>query len=301
MINSLTVTNLSNESLTFDLRRPEDSGFLISDISGLGPVVANINSTELASSDGAVYNSARLGARNIVITFIFLPNASIEDTRLLSYRLFPIKKKVFLTIKTENRICETFGYVESNSPNIFSREVGTQISIMCPDSYFFSTEINTTIFSSIIPVLAFQFFNDSLVAGISEFGQVNNLTSGIVYYEGEADVGFLMHILITGVVANLVIFNSMTGESLMIDTTRLAALTGSGLINGDEVQISTIKGDKYIILIRGGIETNILNSLTKTSDWIHLTTGDNIIGYSADSGVANVQLRVENRIVYEGV
>ena len=78
-------------------------------------------------------------------------------------------------------------------------------------------------------------------------------------------------------------------------------MTGSAFIQGDEVTISTIKGDKYIKLLRKGKETNILNCIDRESTWLTLTQGDNIIGYTADDGGSKLQFRIENRIVYEGV
>jgi hypothetical protein len=297
MINSFTVTNPSGESLMFDLRRPELSGFLVSDISGLGPVVAIINDTELASSDGSKHNSARLGARNIVISFIFMDMPTIEATRLMSYRYFPIKKKVSLIFETEGRLCQTEGYVESNSPNIFSPQSGTQVSIVCQDPYFYSLDTNTTVFTSIVPIFEFEFFTDTPI----EFGQVSTLTSGNVYYEGDAAIGVTFDILANGPVGDLSIYNSTTQEALVIESARLSALTGSGIVSGDQIYISTIKGDKYVVLLREGTEVNILNALTKTSDWISLVSGDNIIGYTATSGVENIQLTVQNNIMYEGI
>jgi phage-related protein len=145
MIKSITVTNYLGDSIKLELGRPEQSGFLIKSISGLGPSKANINTTEVSTNDGSLFNSARLNQRNIVFDFIFVESInreSIEDIRQKSYKYFPIKKNVDLLIETDNRIVKTTGYVESNEPNIFSSQEGAQISIICPDPYFYSTEKN---------------------------------------------------------------------------------------------------------------------------------------------------------------
>ena len=60
MIKSITVTNYLGESLKMELTNPYDSGFAITDITGIGPGKADINVTELTSSDGALHNSSRL-------------------------------------------------------------------------------------------------------------------------------------------------------------------------------------------------------------------------------------------------
>ena len=65
MIKSIKVTNPKGESLVLDLFHPEKSGLIVRSISGLGPPKANINSTDLATADGALYSSARASTRNI--------------------------------------------------------------------------------------------------------------------------------------------------------------------------------------------------------------------------------------------
>lgn len=68
MIKKVIVTNYLGESLEMELARPEVSGLAITDIEGLGPVKATINTSEIATGDGALYNSAKLETRNIVMT-----------------------------------------------------------------------------------------------------------------------------------------------------------------------------------------------------------------------------------------
>lgn len=52
---------------------------------------------------------------------------------------------------------------------------------------------------------------------------------------------------------------------------------------------------------RNGKTTNILNCLDKNADWFQLAKGDNIFAYTAEYGSTNLQFKIENRIVYEGV
>ena len=54
MIKSVTVTNYLGESLKMELTNPYDSGIAITDITGIGPGKADINVTELTSSDGSL-------------------------------------------------------------------------------------------------------------------------------------------------------------------------------------------------------------------------------------------------------
>jgi hypothetical protein len=86
MIKSVTVINHLGRSLTMELRSPEKSGFLIRSITGLGPVNATVNVTEIMSSNGAVFNSSRLTTRNIVFDRQFLWAKTIEEVRYASYQ-----------------------------------------------------------------------------------------------------------------------------------------------------------------------------------------------------------------------
>lgn len=133
MIKSVKVTNYLNESLTLELTSPEKSGLVIKEITGLGPVEADINMTEFASGDGSYYNSARVGERNIVLNLLYMGKPDIESTRQLTYKYFPVKKNLTLTFTLDNRVAYIQGYVESNDVNMFSEQSGAQISILCPE------------------------------------------------------------------------------------------------------------------------------------------------------------------------
>jgi hypothetical protein len=122
-----------------------------------------------------------------------------------------------------------------------------------------------------------------------------------IYYEGDAEIGVTIYIHAFGSATNLTIYNSGTHEVMKINSSRLVALTGSDITDGDDIIISTIKGKKYIQLFRGGVYINILNCLDKDVDWFQLVKGDNVFAFAADAGVTNLQFRIENQTVYEGV
>lgn len=301
MIKSITVTNHRGESLLLEMGFPEKSGFLIQEITGLGPTKANINTTEISGADGALYNTARITSRNIVLLLQLLEDPTVEDTRQKSYKYFPVKKLLRLRIETDNRICDIFGYVESNEPNIFSNQVTTQISIICPDPYFYSIEKVVTIFSSIEPLFEFPFSNESLTENLMNLGNIITYQERNVYYEGDSETGMVIYIHAFGEVTDLIIYNLYTSESMMIDTTKLETLTGNVIIAGDDIIISTIRGQKSIRLLRNGVYINILNCLDKDTDWFQLSKGDNVFAFVATTGSSKLQFKVESQTIYEGV
>lgn len=148
------------------LTDPESAGVIISNIDGLGAEEASIFTTDLASIDGALFNSARLPKRSINLTIIPITtrNGSIEDHRLEMYKYFPIKQKVTLRFETDKRLAEIQGYVETNQPTIFSDKESIAITIVCPDPYFYDVKkyngITTTIFTSVQKAFQFKYAND---------------------------------------------------------------------------------------------------------------------------------------------
>lgn len=304
MIKSVTITNHLDESIKLDLFNPEESGFIIKSIEGLGPVKANINFKELATNDGSIDNSARLSSRNIVMSLQFMESPTIEETRLKSYKYFPIKRNIKFLIETDSRICETIGRVETNVPTIFSNAEGCQISILCSNPYFYSAGengTNQTIFYGTEPLFEFPFSNESLTEDLIEFGSIENRTEGTIYYDGDAEIGITIQIHAVGEAEGLVIYNTKTREIMRINDDKLKSLMGSGIQAGDEITITTSRGEKGIYMLRSGVTTNILNSLEKPIKWFQLSKGDNTFAYTASAGLTNLQFRIENKVIYEGV
>lgn len=301
MIHALTVTNHLGESMRLELRNPEKSGLLVQSVDGLGPSKANINVTELATSDGALYNSSRVTQRNVVITLAMLFNPTIEDSRQKTYKYFPVKARVKLEVEADNRTAECYGYVESNEPDIFSETQTTQISIVCPDPYLYSSETVTNIFSGVESLFEFPFSNESLTENLLEFGNIRDSTVETIIYDGDANAGIIMTIHALGAAKNITVYNTETRETMRIDTTKIATLTGTGFVLGDDIIISTMKGNKYAQLLRGGAYTNIINCLDKNSDWFQLSKGPNVFAYTADEGQDNLEFKMEYQLVFEGV
>lgn len=306
MIHSVKIINYLGDELFMELRNPEKSGFLVFNMTGIGPEKAEIRTTDIVTADGGIYNSSHLPSRNIVLSIRFFSwvGKTVEQIRHESYKYFPIKKPVTLFIETDNRIGEIVGYVEANEPVIFSKETHTQLSIICPFPYFYDGSadgINTTIFFGIEHLFEFPFSNEDLVEPLLIFGEIKNRQEELVIYNGDSEVGVTIIIDAIGEVRNLVIHNVGTRESMSINTDRLKTMTGSVIIAGDRIIISTVSGNKFITLLRDGIYTNILNVLERGSDWFELVKGDNIFAFEAEYGTSNLMFKIENRTIYEGM
>lgn len=305
MIKSVTITNHLSESVKIDLPDGEPKhGMVIRSIDGLGPAKANVNFTNFSSSDGSIYNSARIENRNITIQLILVGIPDIETARQNCYKYFPIKKNIEIVIETDNRFVKTYGYVETNEPSIFSKMEEVLISIVCPNPYLYSIKnggINRTIFYGVEPMFEFIFENNSLTDNLIEMGSIENEVEKTIFYEGDIEVGIKILIHAIGPASDITIYNIKTREHIRIDTDKLKELTGSGLISGDDIVINTVIGQKSVKLLRMGEYTNILQCIDRDSDWFQLSQGENIFAYTAVSGSENLEFKIENEIIYGGI
>ena len=124
MIQSFKIINDIGESLELDIRRPEDTGFLVSSVIGLTYPNADISVAEYAAFDGALFGNDRVPQRNILMQLIFYPEnkekLSIEQIRQKCERFFPIKRQIKFYVTNDSGTYWITGYIESNDTNIFS-------------------------------------------------------------------------------------------------------------------------------------------------------------------------------------
>ena len=310
MIKSVTAVNFKGESIKMDLFHPESSGFIIIKIDGIGPGKATVTKNDSKVYDGGTITSARLPSRNIKMEIQFLWVNSIEDVRHKSYKYFPLKKPIKLIFETDTRTVEIEGVVESNEPDIFSSEESTNISIICPDPYFYASGENSlskTEFSGINAMFEIPsdtgYSNESLAEALTEISTLYIQSErGIMNY-GEVDIGVIISIKPLAVVKGILTISNVTlGQNMSFDLNKIKTITEQDFHLGDELVINTLRGKKSVTLVREGKNYNALSCIDTRTDWIYLTSGENTFTYYLDGeGIEDLQFSVTNSILYEGV
>lgn len=310
MIKSVTAINFKGESIKMDLFHPESSGFIIIKIDGIGPGKATVTKNDSKVYDGGTITSARLPSRNIKMEIQFLWVNSIEDVRHKSYKYFPLKKPITLIFETDTRTVEIEGVVESNEPDIFSSEESTNISIICPDPYFYASGENArsrTEFSGINPMFEIPsdigYSNESLTEALTEISALYVQSErGIMNY-GEVDIGVVISIKPLAIVKGILTISNITlGQNMSFDLNKIKTITENDFHLGDELVINTLRGKKSVTLVREGKNYNALSCIDTRTDWIYLTSGENTFTYYLDGeGIEDLQFSVTNSILYEGV
>lgn len=301
MIKSITVTNSIGESLNLELTNPWKNGVAVKSISGLGTPVYNINMMTYASGDGGAVGSVIANNRNILFEFYPMFNPQVEDSRQLLYRYFQVKKPVYIEFELDNRVSSIEGYVESNTPEIFSERETIQISVICADPYFKRSQTDAEFFYGEVPLFEFPFSNESLTEDLLVISELNLDNRATIDYTAEIDAGLLITIDCYSDPGNVTLWNIDTLGRIFIDSNRIKSITGGKLMSGDRVIISTYSGDKYVKLLREGRYYNIIGAVNKDLDWFVLKQGPNSFTYVTDVEFASIIVTFRYRDTYASI
>lgn len=258
----------------------------ITQIDGLNPPEAVVNTTHLTGSDGAVFNSAYVDTRQIIMN-IAINGPDAEANRLTLYRFFVSKYPVTIRIKNGSRDVEITGYVKQMPIEFFAKKQTVQVTVICPEPYFRKKTDNAERLVYVTPqfVLPVEFDGDNVI-----MGERTEFPSAPVTNEGDVEVGVRISFALDGAVMNPTITNATTGDYIQIS---------SGLVYGDAVELSTVTGNKYVTVIRNGQRLNYLGHLSSGSSWIVLVPGVNTIEFSASSVASEFEIAFAP--MFEGV
>ena len=304
MIKEIDVTNYLGEHLLLDFSSMINNDLILSQADGLGPGASTINTIAYASTDGSKFSSARIDQRNIVLYFVYnyYSKKTIEEIRYESYKYFPLKKYVKLRIKTDNREATIEGYVESNEATIFSEATGCQVSIICPDPYFYSVKDVTADLFSVVPLFAFPFDDEISASPSIEFSKYSTVPQATLLYEGDSDIGIVCNIWLEGRVQGITLYDTKKNTSVSINTDTLESILGSNLQRGDKITISTVTGNKNVTLARDGVTYNALHAIDAVNQkWLKLTTGVNSFAITATEGITNLHGTITAKNIYGGM
>lgn len=324
MIRAVKAINYLGRSLLMRLDGREVDSLLLWNIDGISPGSADINVTEVASSDGAYFNSARQNSREITLTLLLNWAPTIELARKDSYSYFPLKRPIRLIFYSDPDMslgkygasCARYidGYVQQNTVEIFgSKNCAAQITVKCPDPHFYACSPDT---DSQIPVsyekrifgeggsaFSFPYSNESLIENLTYFGEVSPVTDSLfVDYPYDAiptgmDIvlRFQQNLSPTsglGLYGYFKFTQAETGKSLQIN---LAGITkypdySTGYLAGDALVITTIRGKKDVTISRSSIANgegvSVLGIMEDpTSDWLEFQPGSNTFVVTTSLGV----------------
>ena len=163
MIKTVSVVNQFGDEISTNFVGAYEAPYVITKIEGHGPVGADINLTQFATNDGAMYNSARVGERTMTLTLAVVaqPGKTIEHARQWIYKTYTVKNRVKMAFVTDTGTYIMTGYVEKCEPDIFDKITKVKITIVCPDPYFYAPAKTVTSISSVKGGFEFPFADNT--------------------------------------------------------------------------------------------------------------------------------------------
>ena len=305
MFKSVTVTNYRGDSLELPLRWPNESGLLISSIDGISPGDVTVNSQDYAVLDGGVFNSSRMGTRTITLNFYYGFTPHIESARHRAYRYFPVKEQVRLDFLTDERNLSIWGWVEENDTQIFSKQEEGQVTIVCPDPYFYEHDTVSYILGRNDPEFEFPFSNESLTEPKICFGDYGPKNLYEVNYEGDIEVGatIRIHFLENPSFDILKIYDVIDDQELDINISDIEDKTGLLLEQYGDLVVCSVRGQKDIYYERFGQKQSIIGAFDILSfPWMYMSPGNNIFMFDLEQiYLDQLTISIEHRGAYGGV
>ena len=250
----------------------------------IDPIPATHNTTAYLNLDGEHLNSSRFNPRPVSFTgWIFAENEAEMETRKTylnrffnprqqisvqyddTFELFfhPNSSVQYATNKYDNRAAICKWMIQGTAHYPFWRLIDAVVIRT-------SEPMGVPLFPMIIPATTGR------VWGIIHKESAHNANNF-----GDVDIGFVIQIIAKhGPVTNPKITNNKTGEFIELIVS---------LNMGDMVEISTETGNKFIKLIKEGVEADIFTVMTKTSTAsMVLNPGENNYSISAAGNASNI-------------
>lgn len=246
-------------------------GVSVQDIKGLDPVPANIVSSSFARLDGEQFQSARREKRNPIFQLGLEPdytNQTVSQIRNRLYHFFLPKKNANMRFFTDDfpTGVDISGRVETFDCPLFVKEPVATISLLCFDPDFYE------------PV-------QITVGGTT----IDGTTMGNIDYAGTVDTGILFNMVLDRSVSTFTIYHQPEGESI-----QTMQVTGN-FLSGDEIEISTVPGNKYATIKRGGVLSSILYSVSPYATWTRLQPGNNALRVATEGASIPYTIKYTNK------
>ena len=192
--------------------------YMTSKISGLHPPPGTVSTSSYAGMDGSYLNNAFIEKRNLVISFE-MRGVGLEKRRHALYRVVKPSRYIKVFYKTAGIDVYTEGYVETCEIDNFQTHTNGQISILCPDLYWYSTSAIHACYSRVSGGFFFPFPQSDEPFILGSYSTTDNIE---IRNKGD-ETGFTIQIeAMTDVTVPEIaavtptIYNADTGEYLQI-------------------------------------------------------------------------------------
>ncbi len=254
----------------------KDKLYKLINIEGISSSEYSVDIVNNAQFDGGTVKSKRVESRLITITAEYPSTEDTETRRQNLIRFFNpyLTGKLYVNYCGVKRVInyEVAGFKDSRE-NLYD-PLKFIINLICPNPFLkdereFSKNMAGKINSITVP---FTIPANGMIMSAKVLRQ-----EATIINNGDKDTGLIISFMAKGEVSNPKIQNLTTGKFLRIVV---------DLMPGDILTINTNKGNKRIEL--NG--KNISQKMDRSSSFIDMQVGENILKYSADKGYTNLNV-----------
>lgn len=262
--------------------------YLVLGCSGLTPPSASIFMGKSPNRKGGKYNGSTLNERNIVLQIKVL--GDIEKNRNALYEWIDTEQycKVYYRNETKNVYCE--GHIQDCDTDFFVDNEIIGVAIVCDDPYWKDLQTISAEISALLKQFTFPFAIDSAGIPFSTMRESNTTT----IINSGTETGVKITLICNGEIKNFVLFDAK-------DSTKHFAINTT-LHDGWIVTIDTDGSPKKCTAMnQDGTTVNLLKYVGNNPTWFTLKKGYNIFGFTADSGLNDVEVIFSYENKYLGV
>lgn len=261
----------------------------ITDIEALHGVDNEFSSSTSPYFDGDVVDHIRTNPRTIVLTYAL--KTPIEDSLNYFNKMVKSKQKATLIeTRDDGSKIEIEGIVTVPPYTRMTEQVAVQIQLYCSDPYWEDVLTMITDISVVIDMHYFPFDNEEKLlandGGLAfpeegiPFGEIDTNSTKIITNEGD---------VATGIIIQIVALEKATNPRITRDNYNWIGVNVE-MDAGDWIEISTIRGNKYIKSNREDVDLG--NIIYSGNDWLQLETGDNELFARTQEGSHNIYFSI---------
>jgi len=291
MASNRVIRCVNEDGFFLDFAESGFGPFLLADVDGIYEAKNKVYVSENSMIDGAVYQGSVAEYRNIVLHLT--DTEGYPKNRDMLNQLFKEKSKGLLIFTEGNSPSRQIEYyVESLDSTGMDPYRSHDISLICPDPFFYDIEGSEEAMASWVSAFTFPF--SSPASGFTFGYQSNEKIKTIQNDIAEDNIGITITITCMGAVTNPSITHIETGDKITIGH--------SGkpfeIVTGDVVTITTATGNKHVTLTHNGVTSEVNHYLTEDSVFVQLMRGSNSFGFNADSGLNNMSISIAYTFKY---
>ena len=242
-------TNIIERSLRIAINDPD---YIVRNITGLGPVKADLAFLNRAADSGRAFLNSRVPARDIVITLEMRTHGenryTAEELRQKIYHVGPPRTPLELDFETDTQgIFKTMGYVEDVQVVHFSKEPVVALSIMSPDAYFFKDEppVTFALDTANAEEFSIPFLGNVPVGFKMQFDVEYARSGGAMILSQSATPDFYLSTVRDLSVGDRVLFSSLPGERYARHRRSSSTKNDLGMFRGSLVDAKLYPGANH--------------------------------------------------------